>query len=525
MHLKQKNSILKVPASPIIRDRLRKEAAWLVSGKKILPPATMESLEPLASDLIRKLEVSEEYLNFAIVLIGNETWRTTVSATPFHRRLLLLPQCLKNEESCKGSMDELGLLCAGCKGCVLDDVLSEAEELGYTTLVAEGTAVAIGLVEEGSIDAVIGVSCMPVLQRSFDKVSRAAVPVIGLPLMYDGCSNTNLDYKWLLDEIRIYHENTRAEPLSASLLKSKVQDFFSEKTLQEFFPEPGPVEKLGKEMMEVGGQRMRPLFSVLGYLAYSAREDDAVLARLSMIIECFHKASLIHDDIEDSSDHRYNVETLHKRHGISMAINAGDYLTGKGYLLLAGLPLSPSIIAKCLAVVSASHVRLTQGQGADIMLDPLNESFTTSQAVEIFRNKTSEAVKVALLLGAIAGEAPERETEILGNFADSFGIAYQIRDDLNEYAEENRNEKIVDFPFLLALLNENTTHPLSGNTMAGEERISVRAFRERVDQLGLVPKAQAMLHYYIQECYNALDELESLKLRLSLYGVMGKIFK
>lgn len=497
----------------------------LVSGQNILPPASIEVLEPLALNLIRTLDISEEYLNFALILIGNETWRITVSATPFHRRLLLLPQCLKNEDTCKGSMDELGLLCAGCKGCVLDDILGEAEELGYTTLVAEGTAVAIGLVEEGSIDAVIGVSCMPVLQRSFDKVSKAAVPVIGLPLMYDGCSNTNLDYKWLQDEIRKFRANTMAEPLSVSLLKSKVRDYFSEKSLREFFPESGVVETLAKEMMAVGGQRMRPLFSVLGYLAYSGREDDAILARLSMIIECFHKASLVHDDIEDNSDHRYNVETLHKRHGISMAINAGDYLTGKGYLLLSGLPLDHSVIAKCLGVVSSSHVRLTLGQGEDIMLDPHNKLFTTEQAIDIFRNKTSEAVKVALLLGAISGEAPEGEIQILSAFADSFGIAYQIRDDLNEYEEASEGEKILDFPFLIALLNENSSQSSDNQTTKEEERLSVKAFRDKIELLGLVPKAQAMLHFYIQECYHALDELRSLKLRLSLYGVMGKIFK
>lgn len=124
-----------------------------------------------------------------------------VAATPFDRRLLLLPQCLKNTQSCQAELDSLGLICAGCKGCQIDSVLNKAEALGYTTLVAEGTTVAVGLVEEGAIDAVIGVSCMPVLQRSFEPVSRAAVPVLGLPLLYDGCENTNVDYGWLFEEM------------------------------------------------------------------------------------------------------------------------------------------------------------------------------------------------------------------------------------------------------------------------------------------------------------------------------------
>jgi geranylgeranyl diphosphate synthase type II len=523
--MKRPNNILRVPSNPKVREMLRKEAAALVMGLNLLPPAGIEILEPLALNLIRKLDIADEYLNFAIVLAGNEAWRKIIAATPFNRRLLLLPQCLKNEGSCKGTMDELGLICAGCRGCVLDDVLNEAEKLGYTTLVAEGTAVAIGLVEEGSIDAVIGVSCMPVLQRSFDQVSKAAVPVIGLPLMYDGCSNTNLDYDWLLDEIRIFEVNPESRPLSVSLLKSKVQEYFTDKYLDSFFPETGIVETLAKEMMSLGGQRMRPLFSVLGYLSYSGSEDDRILSLLSMIIECFHKASLVHDDIEDNSDHRYDTLTLHKKHGISMAINAGDYLTGKGYMLLSGLPLNAGIISRCLGVISSSHVKLTQGQGADIMLDPLDESFTTEQATEIFKFKTGEAVKVALLLGAIAGEAPESEIEVLSRFSDSFGIAYQIRDDLNEFEEKRETEKINDFPILMALLNENAAFADPTEAIWREKNTHIHIFREKAGKLELVPKAANLLQSHISSCYAALDELRNVKLRLSLYGILGKIFK
>ncbi len=523
--MKRSNNILKVPSNPKVRELLRKEAAALVTGLKLLPPSSIELLEPLAINLLQKLEISDIYLNFTIVLIGNESWRTIISATPFNRRLLLLPQCLKNDGSCKGTMDELGLICAGCRGCILNDVLNEAESLGYTTLVAEGTTVAIGLVEEGSIDAVIGVSCMPVLQRSFDQVSKAAVPVIGLPLMYDGCTNTNLDYNWLLDEIRLFGENANYRPLSGSVIKSKVHEYFTDKYLQSFFPETGIVESLAKEMMSMGGQRMRPLLAVLAYLSYSGNEEDIILARLSMIIECFHKASLVHDDIEDNSDRRYDTVTMHKKHGVSMAINAGDYLIGKGYLLLSELPLNHNIISKCLGVISLSHVKLTQGQGADIMLDPLDESFTTDQATEIFKFKTGEAIKVALLLGAIAGEAPESELLILGRFSDSFGIAYQIRDDLNEFEEKNENEKINDFPFLMALLNEYSTSANRTNLLWEEKNSSIELFRKNIEMLDLVTKAATILQSYINNCYSALDELQNMKLRLSLYGILGKIFR
>ncbi len=516
---------MKVPANPKMRDLMRKEAALLVMGRNLLPPANLDDLEKLGTELIKNLDLAEEYTDFALVLIGNETWRPTVAATPFNRRLLLLPQCLKSNGFCQGTFDELGLLCAGCKGCIINDVLDEAEKLGYTTLVAEGTTVAIGLVEEGSIDAVIGVSCMPVLQRSFDQVSRAAVPVIGLPLMYDGCTNTNVDYNWLLEEIQSDVRNEAAQPLSVSLIKLKVQDYFTEQNLHKVFPLPAKTESLAMEMMLQGGQRMRPLLAVLAYLAYSTERDENSTRKIAVIIECFHKASLIHDDIEDDSNQRYDSDTLHRKHGIAMAINVGDYLIGKGYHLLSELSVSNELIFKCLQVISSSHIRLTQGQGADIMLNPLDEAFTTLQAIEIFKLKTGEAVKVALLLGAIAGGAAESELQILGNFSDSFGVAYQIRDDLSEFQEKKEGEKTSDFPFLAALFNEYSSQNKVPDRQFSEGYGTMKYFREKIEQFNLISQAEEILQNYIDRCYTELDNLQNLKLRLSLYGVLGKIFK
>lgn len=508
--------ILKVPKESFLRNKLRKEAHLLVEKANLLPPATFERLEQMAVELVNKHKISEEYIDFTIVLLGNESWRKTVKATPMNRRLLLLPQCLKDNTSCKGVFDELGLKCAGCKACPIDNILIEAEELGYATLVAEGTTVAVGLVEEGAIDAVIGVSCMPVLQRSFEPVSNAAVPVIGLPLMYDGCENTKIDIKWLLDEIRLFEEDKNFQPISTTGLKTKIQHFFEYGELDKFFPANDKTEKLAKKYLQIGGQRMRPLIAALSYMAYSDSIKDEILHRLFLIIECFHKASLIHDDIEDNADYRYEVETAHKKYGIPQAINAGDYLIGKGYRVLSELPVRGDLIAKGLQQISGSHIKLTQGQGADILFNSGHNKPGVNETLQIFKNKTGEAIKVSLLLGAILGEAEDSELLILKEFSDLFGISYQIRDDLNEFKEENQHEKTADFPFLIALLNGQTSEQAFKN---------VGQLRKLVVENKLDKKAEHILNDYVLKCYTELDKLQNAKLRLSLYGVLGKIFK
>lgn len=519
-----KKRILKVPKDKQIRELLRKEVAISTAENKILPPASFDVLEKHAKKILNKVCIDEEFIDFTIVMLGNETWRDVVNATPFHRRLLLLPQCLRNNLQCKGVFDELGLVCAGCKGCQIDDILGKAEELGYSTLVAEGTTVAIGLVEEGSIDAVIGVSCMPVLQNSFEPVSKAAVPVIGLPLLYDGCTNTSLDYDWLFSEIEQTSENDELRPLSISMIKNQVDNYFEEESLKKFFSGDSVTEKLALKTMALGGHRMRPQLSLLAYQSYSKEISEEVQSALAIIIECFHKASLVHDDIQDDEDFRYNQPALHKSEGIPVAINIGDYLIGKGYQILANTPCNSIIKAECLKVVSKSHLSLSEGQGADIRLQENIAQKSVDEVLKIFEQKTGEAVKVALLMGAIAGNAPESELKILSDFSEYFGIAYQIRDDLNELRESNELKHAFDFPFLLTLLNQS----INGHSPTFVEIINsgdLTLLLENFQKYETEISADKYLANYVQKCYVELDKLQNQKLRLGLYGVMGKVFK
>ena len=170
-----------------------------------------------------------------------------------------------------------------------------------------------------------------------------------------------------------------------------------------------------------------------------------------------------------------------------------------------------------------SHVKLTQGQGADILLNVQKNDLTTEKALRIFQLKTGEALKVALVLGAIIGGAAESEVQILEQFSDLFGIAYQIRDDLNEFEEHNPDEKVNDFPFLIALLNEHFSN--QQNIPSENILINDKEFRKQIVANNLVLQAEEVLHEYVERCYSELDKLQNAKLRLSLYGVIGKLFK
>jgi len=118
-----------------------------------------------------------------MVMLTNEFWRDQVAAIPFHRRLMLLPHCLKNAEGCPAEYDELGLDCKKCGACEVGDFRTKAEELATRLLVSEGTPIVLKIIVSGHIDAIVGVACLNVLEKAFDKVLLAGIPCIATPLL------------------------------------------------------------------------------------------------------------------------------------------------------------------------------------------------------------------------------------------------------------------------------------------------------------------------------------------------------
>ncbi|HAH25652.1 MAG TPA: hypothetical protein DCL77_18160 [Prolixibacteraceae bacterium] len=523
--MKIKENILEVPEKALVRNSLRKVARELVAQRGLLPPASFSLISQLAGEVIALTNTDIRFTEFAMVVCGNEIWRPVVAATPYNRRLLLIPQCLKSDSNCSAVVDQLGLICAGCQSCQIDSILQKAESLGYATLVAEGTTVAVSLVQEGAIDAVIGVSCMSVLQKSFEPVSRAAVPVIGIPLLFEGCAETDVDNFWLNEEMIAFHENETLRTLSVSAMKESVKHFFSEEILYKALGNSNDQTcQMAIQSMLTGGQRIRPLLTALAYSAYSEKVSDELMASLSVVVECFHKASLIHDDVEDNDDFRYNTETIHKLNGTAVAINTGDFLLGKGYELLGQLPLAPSKLAACYQLVAAGHVALSLGQGSDLLASSHKTILSLDHQLEIFERKTGSAIRVALLLGAVAADAPANDLAILKTFSGVFGMAYQIKDDLDEFREANEHTHPGDYPLLLSLLFQHSEGISHENILRlylenNREQLDVLIREKEIDQ-----KADHLLQEFTGKAYRELDKLENLKMKLSLYTMLGKIF-
>ena len=517
---------LDVPAVKEQRAHIRATVESYFLKNKVMPPVSHDELFRYATLLMNAEKWEERYRAFVMVCCGNAIWRTVVGAIPFNRRIFLLPQCLRNTALCQAQQDELGLLCSECGNCSISGFLREAENLGYVALVTEGTTITTRLIESGKVDAVVGVGCMEVLQKMFASVSKYSIPGIGIPLTTCGCADTTADADWIKQEIYNFREDPSIRLLNLNYLRNKSSSIFGEEQLIRMIGVPkSKTEKIAFESILSGGQRLRPFLTVLAYEAFVKEPDPAVLNMLALSVECFHKASLIHDDIEDNDDTRYGTETLHTNHGIPVAINVGDFLIGEGYRLISESPLSPELIREGIKIVARGHRSLTIGQGTELISIHSKEILSLDEMLELFGNKTSAAFKVSLLLGATVGGANQETIEVLDRFSYFIGIAYQIMDDLSDYQGDKGDIAIRKFSILLSVLKEKFPQNEIEKLLNAYKEDNYDVLYQLIDDYQIQDVTRDLLVHTINDAKSCLLNVSNVGLKLALYEILGKIFK
>jgi geranylgeranyl pyrophosphate synthase len=515
-----------VPIEKEIRlDIRRKTEAYFVIND-VMPPVDYDALTGYADILIETNKWDASYRAFVMVCCGNAIWRKVVGAVPFNRRILLLPQCLKSSKLCMAVQDDMGLLCSECGNCSLSGFLREAENLGYVALVTEGTTITTRLIESGKVDAVIGVGCMEVLQKMFVSVSKYSIPSIGIPLLSCGCVDTKADSEWIKEELYHFHENTAISLLNLNYLRNITSSIFGEEQLTRTLgPAKSQTEKIAWESLLTGGQRLRPLITVLAYEAFCKQPDPMVINRLSLSVECFHKASLIHDDIEDADETRYGKETIHARYGIPVAINVGDLLIGEGYRLIAESDFQPEMIRDCTKIIAKGHRTLTIGQGTELIAINDHKILSLNDIIEVFENKTAAAFKVAILLGATAGGADKESLENLDSFSNYIGIAYQIKDDLQDFRGQHGEIEHKKPSILLSLLLKSLPSDEKKSLQDAFDTDDLGKIHSFIERYKINDMTEDLLRDYITMAKACLDNIQNLGLKLALHEILGKIFK
>lgn len=445
-----------IPEKKEQREAIRLKAAEVAAKLPRNRPPDKKVLFAAAETLLTPLGYDQTYIGFAMVLINNEYWREEFAGIPFEKRLFLMPHCLKQAENCTAKMDDVQLHCNNCGLCSISDLNQIGSRMGYNVLVAEGTPIVLKLIATGEVDGILGIACLNVLEKAFDKVLQVGIPSLAIPLLRDTCHNTEVDEDWVLSALG-YQKTGAIKTRSFVPLLRDVGHWFDPKPLVEIVPperenlprtdKVAEMERISLAWMRKGGKRFRPFVTAAAWQALTDGDEVPLsVKRVAAAMEIFHKASLIHDDIEDDDDFRYGTETLHKSHTVPVAINIGDYLLGRGYRLVGDEmnTIGAEKVARILQKLAYAHVKLSEGQGAELLWRKSREkNLPPLECLRLYALKTAPAFDVALYAGLVLGDGDLKWEKELSEFAKHLGVAYQIQNDLKDVEGDIQNKVAV----------------------------------------------------------------------------------
>ena len=468
-------------------------ASWKAKG---MPAAarTAAGLREQADALVRRAGGESDVVGWTMVALVSEYWRDRLTSLPPGRRLLLLPDC----PTVAGRGGDGGVPHVCGPTCGITTIWAAARDHGWVVEATSQAVAAIGSLLTGQYDGVLGVARLGDLQKAFSMLPAFALPIAAVPYQPSLAAATlsceaalaaaAIDVDMVLGLLGVAGGDAGPAGDYLPLLREAAGMFEPEAIggLSEELGMPGmlggavgatagawpPLEAaagMAGEFMARGGKFLRPFVTLAAFDAVTAdlvtagnhapaagRTVNPAVARRSakaaaVAIEIFHKASLVHDDIEDDDAVRYGRRTLHVDVGVPSAINAGDYLLGAGYRIMAALPgLDAGTIRDAVAILADAHVRLARGQGAELwwrdspsegVLGAATKPLTPDEALTIYGLKTSPAFEAAVALGVrLAGLVPEQVASI-GRYALYVGTGFQILNDLKDWAGDLENDR------------------------------------------------------------------------------------
>ena len=359
-----------------------------------------------------------------------------------------------------------------------------AEGLGYQVLWAEQSVAVLMALAGAEIDALMGVASLDLLEKAIDQIPQFDIPCMAIPLLETASvsaaaePSAPFDADWVRQMIELAYEPADASTPNYRHLMRAARRMFEPDELEHLAPRirVGPrladlngqgaasldplagTEAIAYDFLTRGGKHSRPFITLAVYDAMTGgrctlsdghrqvAELPLSVKRAAVSIETFHKASLVHDDIEDDDQFRYGSATLHRALGVPTAINVGDYLIGLGYRLVSreSSVLGAEVVSDIMDRLADAHMKLTEGQGAELLWrDSRRKRLSAAESLEIYALKTAPAFEAALITGLRLAGPSGPYLKPIGEFARHLGVAFQILNDLADWLPDNHNKLIA----------------------------------------------------------------------------------
>ena len=275
------------------------------------------------------------------------------------------------------------------------------------------------------------------------------------------------------------------------------------------------LNKTNESILSHSGKQLRPLLALLFARACNGGQITEATVRYAAAAELLHNATLLHDDVADSSETRRGVPTIMSLMGPSVAVLIGDYWLVKALdSILTDAPSDPAV----LKIFSRTLSALAEGELLQLQ-KAQNGDTVEGDYLRIIYNKTASLFEAACLSAALSVGAPKEMEQAAVDYAVALGNAFQIQDDILDYSGTDS----VGKPLGVDVLEQKITIPLLGalGNVPEQEQARVRALvndivghPEHRDEIvefvktnGGIEYSRVRLEEYVEKAVRALDVL------------------
>ncbi|MEE4197697.1 MAG: polyprenyl synthetase family protein [Bacteroidales bacterium] len=315
------------------------------------------------------------------------------------------------------------------------------------------------------------------------------------------------------------------------------------KDFQHIIHEALSVEKIVKEpqtlydpinyTLESGGKRIRPALVLLACNLFT--EDVQKAIRPALGLEVFHNFTLLHDDIMDHAEIRRGIPTVHKKWDENTAILSGDAMLIKAYDYF--LEVDSPNFREILKVFNQTALEVCEGQQYDMEFE-MRDQVAEKEYLRMIELKTSVLLAGALKIGALLGDAPAVDADLLYEYGRHLGLAFQLQDDLLDvYGDEKVFGKQIGGDIVS---NKKTFLLVKAFELAGEDDLNLLEYwmqkepaerEEKIiavtriyDQLNIQEITREKILSLTQNALNILDRVEvDHSKKIELKNLAGKL--
>ena len=283
------------------------------------------------------------------------------------------------------------------------------------------------------------------------------------------------------------------------------------------------LDKIMKYIVQSKGKQMRPMFVLLS--AKVCGEINEKTYRAASLIELLHTATLVHDDVVDDSNKRRGFFSINALWKNKIAVLVGDYLLSKGLLLSLNNKDFRMLEILATAVKDMSEGELLQAEKARKL------DITEDIYFNIIRCKTASLISSACAAGAFSSNENEEQAKLFSAFGEKVGIAFQIKDDLFDYGNEDVGkptgndikEKKMTLPLIHTLnhCDKATKNKIISIFKNSEKKkTEIKFILEAINNHKGIEYATQKMNQYVDEAFEILNAFEDSEAKMHLTNLV-----